>query len=55
MTYAGHSLTIECHLTYGILTLSRQLLHLAAARSRFGCVRPLVEADRYIWPLDVVR
>ena len=30
-------------------------LHLAAARSRVGCVRPLMEADRLIWPLDVVR
>ena len=30
-------------------------LHLAAARSRFGCVRPLMEADRHIWPLDVAR
>ena len=25
------------------------------ARSRVGCVRLLMEADRHIWPLDVVR
>ena len=30
-------------------------LHLAAARGRVGCVRLLMEADRHIWPLDVVR
>jgi len=30
-------------------------LHLPAARSCVGCVRPLMEADRHIWPLGVER
>ena len=53
MTYAGHS---DRRISPDLRDpdTKQTALHLAAVRSRVGCVRLLMEADRHIWPLDVV-